>query len=303
MEEVILKYQSGTVRAQLDKSNKVLLQGAEITLYAGESLALVGETGSGKTMLALSVMKLLPTNVKDEGGKNLFLGEDLSKTKNMRKHLGNTMVYIPQNGLEYLNPSRRVRHHIYDSLKRLGIHTKAMEETALEKLRMAGFASPEEVLDKYPFELSGGMAQRVTIALAACSNARLVIADEPTNGLDRAGRQAFWEMLDRLFPTAARLIITHDMSVAALCQKTMVLCGGRVMEKGMTAEILDRPKHPYTRALVGALVKNGMKETPVLRKEKGECPFYPRCAAVNEKCLTQMVCHREEGREWWCSGV
>ena len=108
-----------------------------------------------------------------------------------------------------------MRKQLYDSLKKLGLPRRALPALAVEKLRLAGFDAPEMVLDKYPFQLSGGMAQRVTIALAACSRARLLIADEPTNGLDEAGRAQFFALLDSIFPDAAKLIITHDISVAS----------------------------------------------------------------------------------------
>ncbi len=303
MAENIVKYQSGTVRARLEKSERILLRNVDFSLDAGESLALIGETGSGKTILALSLMKLLPPNVTAEAGELIFLGQDLSESKNMQAHLGKTIVYIPQNGLEFLNPTRTVRHHLYDGLQRMGVKRGLWAQMAEEKLRLSGFSEAEAVLDKYPFQLSGGMAQRVTIALAACSEAKLIIADEPTNGLDSGGKEAFWELLDSLFPTAARIIITHDMSVAAQCSRALVLCGGRALEKGSAEGILERPYHPYTRALMGALVKNGMEESPVLRKEKGECPFYKRCKAAKNECRNTLRYHASEDREWWCNDI
>lgn len=298
MENPILQYHSGTLWAQLDKCRKALVQGVEFSLHAGRSLALIGETGSGKTMIALSIMKLLPPNVHMEEGSIVFLGEDLTDKGNIRMLLGNAMVYIPQNGLEYLNPSKKIRHHLYDSLKKLGFSKS--EEIALEKLRLAGFERPEEILDKYPFQLSGGMAQRVTLALSACSEAKLVIADEPTNGLDEQGKAHFHKLMNTLFPDAAKLVITHDMGVAALCDRTLVLCGGRVMEKGPSEQLLQAPSHPYTCALIGALVKNGMAETPVLRAENGCCPFYHRCPKATAACLTEPLHHRNGDTEWWC---
>ena len=303
MAENILKYQSGTVRARLEKSERILLRDVEFSLDVGESMALIGETGSGKTILALSLMKLLPPNVTAEAGKLIFLGQDLSGSKNMQAHLGKTIVYIPQNGSEFLNPTRTVRRHLYDGLQRMGVKRGQWAQQATEVLTLSGFAEPKEVLDKYPFQLSGGMAQRITIALAACSKAKLIIADEPTNGLDSGGKEAFWEMLDRLFPAAARIIITHDMTVAARCSRALVLCGGRTLEQGLAEGILERPYHPYSRALMGALVKNGMEESPVLRNEKGECPFYKRCKVAKNECRNALRYHASGDREWWCNDI
>ena len=172
---------------------------------------------------------------------------------------------------------------------------------AAEKLRLAGFDAPETVLDKYPFQLSGGMAQRVTIALAACSRARLLIADEPTNGLDEAGRAQFFALLDSIFPDAAKLIITHDISVAARCDRVLVLCGGRMLETGVSSTVLSAPRHPYTKALLAAQVANGMQPSPILREGVSACPFYARCPEAEEACLNGAMSKHTDGKtEWWC---
>jgi len=296
---VILEFHSAAVTAKLEASQKVLVSDVSFSLGKGESLALIGETGSGKTMLAMVLMGLLPDNVSAPDAQIRFCGSPLMK--NRRKLLGVDMVYIPQNGLEFLNPSKKVRHHLYDSLQKLGIPRKQWESTALQKLADVGFAQPENVIDKYPFQLSGGMAQRVTIALSACSRAKLVIADEPTNGLDHAAKVQFMDLLEKLFPDAAKLMITHDIALAALCEKTLVLCGGKRMETGISSDLFKNPRHPYTAALIGALVQNGMAETPVLRAGAHTCPFYTRCPRADDTCL---YCHRQEtDREWWCSKV
>ena len=144
--------------------------------------------------------------------------------------------------------------------------------------------------------------QALAKELAACSRARLVLADEATNGLDRAATADFIAMLGRLFPDAAKLIITHDIQVAALCDRTQVLCGGRTMECGPSGQVLSAPRHPYTKALIAALVENGMRETPLLREQAGPCPFYRRCGAACEACLAPLQARAENGTEWWCSG-
>ena len=208
-------YASGTICAKLSRGERTLLQDVSFSLSAGERLAIIGETGSGKTLLALSILGLLPANVRMQGGCIQMDGAALPARVQLQTLRGDKLVYIPQNGAEFLLPARTVRKQLYDSLKKLGLPRKAFPASAAEKLRLAGFDAPETVLDKYPFQLSGGMAQRVTIALAACSRARLLIADEPTNGLDEAGRAQFFALLDSIFPDAAKLIIIHDISVAS----------------------------------------------------------------------------------------
>ena len=312
--EGILDYSCGGIGAQLDRTQKMLVQDVTIRLDSGETLALVGETGSGKTILAQSLMGVLPPNVHRHGGKificgkeivcekqlRAMLGKEIVCEKQLRAMLGKEIVYIPQNGYEFLNPSRTVRKHLYDSLARIAVPVGKRATVALEKLEQAGFSEPKSVIDRYPFELSGGMAQRVTIALALCSRAKLLIADEPTNGLDEAAKAKFMHLLGTLFPEAGKLVITHDISVAAMCDRLLVLCRGRAMESGKATDVLTSPYHPYTKALLSALVENGMRQTPILRKEPGLCPFYRRCTHATVQCQGALPKQEADGREWWC---
>lgn len=294
-------YACGMISAKLSHGERVLLQDVSLSLFAGERLAIIGETGSGKTMLALSILGLLPSNVRMQSGCIQMDGAALPARVQLQTLRGDKLVYIPQNGAEFLLPTRTVRKQLYDSLKKLGLPRKDFPALAAEKLRLAGFDAPETILDKYPFQLSGGMAQRVTIALAACSRARLLIADEPTNGLDEAGRAQFFALLDSIFPDAAKLIITHDISVAARCDRVLVLCGGRMLETGAVDAVLGTPHHPYTKALLAAQVANGMQPSPVLRESSSGCPFYARCPKADEACLhSAMQKHADGKTEWWC---
>lgn len=299
MEET-LDYSCGVIRAQLDRTQKVLVQDVVLRLAPGETLALVGETGSGKTILAQSLMGVLPPNVHRHGGKIFICGKEIVHEKQLRAMLGKEIVYIPQNGYEFLNPTRTVRKHLYDSLARIAVPAGKRATVALEKLEQAGFSEPKSVIDRYPFELSGGMAQRVTIALALCSRAKLLIADEPTNGLDEDAKARFMHLLGTLFPEAGKLVITHDISVAAMCDRLLVLCRGRAMESGKATDVLTSPYHPYTKALLAALVENGMRQTPVLRKGPGLCPFYHRCPQATVQCRETLPKQEADGREWWC---
>ena len=294
-------YACGMISAKLSHGERVLLENVFFSLSSGERLAVIGETGSGKTMLALSILGLLPSNVRMQSGCIQMDGAALPARVQLQTLRGDKLVYIPQNGAEFLLPARTVRKQLYDSLKKLGLPRKDFPALAAEKLRLAGFDAPETVLDKYPFQLSGGMAQRVTIALAACSRSRLLIADEPTNGLDEAGRAQFFALLDSIFPDAAKLIITHDISVAARCDRVLVLCGGRMLETGVSSTVLSAPRHPYTKALLAAQVANGMQPSPILREGTSGCPFYTRCPETDAGCLNgAMQKHTVGMSEWWC---
>lgn len=295
-------YESGVVSARLAHGERTLLRDIRFSLPSGAQMALIGETGSGKTMLALSIFGLLPENVRMQGGSVRLDAQALCGAKALARLRGTKLVYIPQSGSEALDPTRTVGRQLYDSLRRLGVKGAQLRTLAMEKLCLAGFDAPETLLDKYPFQLSGGMAQRVTIALAACSEARLLIADEPTNGLDEAGRERFFSLLDTLFPQAVKLIITHDMSVAALCGSALVLCGGRMLEYGPSETLLTQPRHPYTRALLAAQLQNGMQPAPVLRDGASACPFYSKCPRADALCQTQPLHRRTDGNtEWWCA--
>lgn len=301
--EPVLKLNTGRIFTKIAHGEKTIVQGVTVTLSAGESMALIGETGSGKTMTALSLMRLLPKNVKQSGEEVRFCGKPLPSGRAMRKLLGTEIVYIPQSGADFLNPSRTVRGQLWDGLQKNGVPIGKRNERSREILQSVGFDDPDEVINQYPFSLSGGMAQRVSIALAACAKAKLILADEPTNGLDKEATEDFFALLKRLFPDAAYLVITHDISVARLCDRVTVLCRGRMCETGPAGQVLASPKHPYTQALSDALVENGMKETPVLRAEGNGCPFYSRCFRAKAECASfawEPAHRKENGTEWWC---
>ena len=162
-------YACGMISAKLSHGERVLLENVFFSLSSGERLAVIGETGSGKTMLALSILGLLPSNVRMQGGCLQLDGAALPAGRQLQALRGDKLVYIPQNGAEFLLPARTVRKQLYDSLKKLGLPRKDFPALAAEKLRLAGFDAPETVLDKYPFQLSGGMAQRVDACHRHCA--------------------------------------------------------------------------------------------------------------------------------------
>ena len=299
----MLNYKSGLIEAKLDKTRKMLVEDVSFSIDSGETLALVGETGSGKTIIACSIMELLPENVVRRGAFIEFSGKKLPSVRDLVKLLGNEIVYIPQSGLECLNQSLVIEKHFEDSMKKLGVPSSERRERYIKALMDVGFTEPEEILKKYPFELSGGMGQRVVIALASCSNAKLVIADEPTNGIEEESKFEFLDLMQRLFPSAAKLVITHDISVARTCDRVLVLCKGREMECGPSGMVLESPRSPYTKALLASLVENGMHAIPRLRKDRGFCPFYQRCSLAGDACQSSMKLNEDENVRWYCNNA
>ena len=278
------------------------VNGVSFDILESEAVGLVGETGAGKTTTALGIMRLIqspPGRIID--GEIIFEGEDLIKKSEhaMRKIRGNSISMIFQDPMTSLNPVIPVGDQISEVIR---LHYKlSRQEAALKAQKMLEMVGiTKQRYSDYPHQFSGGMKQRVVIAMALACNPKLLIADEPTNGLDQDSKQQTLSLLNGLFPDAAKLIITHDISVAATCDRILVLCGGRMLETGISSEVLTAPYHPYTKVLLGALVENGMRETPALRTGTGICPFYRRCPSARDRCRTEMPPRKNNSREWWC---
>ncbi len=278
-----------TITAEMSKGTKTIVSDLSFSLAKGERLAVVGESGCGKTMTAMSVMGLLPANCKATG-EIVFDGTDLLSRRGARKlHTlrGEKIMLVPQSGGEFLNPSIRISTQIYESLRKRGVHGRnALRAAARGLLREVGLSDAEEILDKYPFQLSGGQAQRVVLAIAASGDAELVIADEPTKGIDEETAQLFLGKIDELFPSAAVIIITHNVRVASDCDKTLVMYKGEIMEYGDTRSVLGNPSHPYTQSLIAALPDRGFGVYPRLRDPSpAGCVFSDRCPYADDECF------------------
>ena len=281
-----------------------------INLYVGkgEKIGLVGESGCGKTTTMKMVMRTLDERgIKvGEGSKLLFGGEDIlaMDAKALLDLRRRKISMISQSPMAALNPVFTIGQQMMDVLKYSGQFDKHDKKGMLDAARKAidsvMIPDPDRILNSYPHQLSGGMRQRICIATSLLTPRQLLIADEPTNGLDQDSKQQTLSLLNGLFPDAAKLIITHDISAAATCDRILVLCGGRMLETGISSEVLTAPYHPYTKALLGALVENGMRETPALRTETGFCPFYRRCPSARDRCRTEMPPRKNNSREWWC---
>ena len=239
-------------------SSANVLRGASVDVEPGEVRGLVGESGAGKSMLGRAILGLLPANAVITAGTIAFEGRDLlaMPEPERRKLLGRRIALIPQDPMTSLNPVRRVGTQIAAVLSHhLGLSKRQARERAGELLAEVAIREPGRVLDLYPHEISGGMRQRVLIAMAFACNPSLIIADEPTTALDVTVQRQVLQLVERLRQShgAAILFVTHDLGVVAkICRTMTVLHAGRVLEDGMTADVLARPRHPYTRALLSA---------------------------------------------------
>lgn len=272
----------------------------DFTIYKGETLALVGESGSGKSITSLSIMGLIPQPPgKIEAGSILFGDKDLLKLteREMMNIRGNDIGMIFQEPMTSLNPVFTIGNQIAETLMR---HTKmkkkAAYKQAVELLKLVGFARAEEIVHEYPHQLSGGMRQRVMIAIAVACNPDLLIADEPTTALDVTIQAQILDLMLEMKKTfhSSILLITHDLGVVAeVADRVMVMYGGQIVEEATVYDLFTQPKHPYTKGLLESIPVidrsvnrlNSIPGTvpPAYRFPDG-CRFEPRCPHAMEQC-------------------
>ncbi|MFZ5427552.1 MAG: ATP-binding cassette domain-containing protein [Thermodesulfobacteriota bacterium] len=227
---------------------KPLVRGVSLAVHAGEVLGLIGESGSGKSMTCLSVMRLLPNSVHRVGGRVLVDGSEMFAR-------GRDVGMVMQNPASCFDQVMTIEGHFRETLAAHGVPWITGRPRALESLREAGFDEPASILPAYPFQLSGGMLQRVMIALAMVLRPKLLLADEPTTDLDMPAQARVLDLLDRLRQThnLGILLVTHDLSVVArLADTVAVMHGGVILETGPVLSIFEAPAHEYTRKLLAA---------------------------------------------------
>ncbi len=301
MNDSILFVENLETVLNLDEGVAKVADRVSFSIKRGETLALVGESGCGKTMTAYSILRLIPYPLAQVvGGTINFDGENLLEIpeKKMRNIRGNRISMIFQEPLTSLNPVFRVGIQIAEALEE---HRGMKRKTALEKavglLREVGIPTPEKVVYSYPHMLSGGMRQRVMIAMALCCEPDLIIADEPTTALDVTVQAQIVEMLSRIKQqhNTAILLITHDLGVVAeVAQNVAVMYAGTIFEYGKASEIFKNPLSPYTEGLLDSLplfdgnrLKTIKGMVPRLTSLPRGCRFNTRCEKVFERCFEQ----------------
>jgi oligopeptide transport system ATP-binding protein len=281
------------------------VRGASFELGLGETLAIVGESGSGKTVTAKSLMRLLPeANTRIKGGEAIFEGQDLLKLseKQMQGVRGSKIAMVFQDPMTSLDPTMRVGRQITESLKKhLGLSEQRAKERAVELLTMVGISSPVDRVRQYPHQFSGGMRQRVVIAIALACDPQILIADEPTTALDVTIQAQILELLRELQEQLGMsvILITHDLGVVAnTAHRVAVMYGGKIVETGTLREIFYNPQMPYTWGLLSSIplptADRGQELIPIpgsppdmLDPPKG-CPFTPRCPYAMRICAEEM---------------
>lgn len=284
----------GTVRA---------VNGVDFQVKPGETVGLVGESGCGKTMTALSIMGLVPPPGRVVQGKIMFRGLELSgmDKRRLREFRGNEIAMVFQNPMTSLNPVFSVGKQIVETIQ---IHRRndkrEAKVRAREMLELAGISDPEQRIGQFPHQFSGGMAQRIVIAIALCCNPGLLIADEPTTALDVTIQAQIVELVRRLKDEfgMAVLWITHDLGiVAGFADRVLVMYAGNIIESGAVDEIYENPRHPYTLGLLRSIpylddplhdrLPTISGRPPSLIELLPGCPFAPRCTYASDQCLAE----------------
>lgn len=305
MQEKILEVDNLCTEFKTERGLLKAIDGVSFDVYQGEMLGIVGESGCGKSVTSQSILRLYDEKslVKYSGeirfqGQNLFA---LSE-KEMQNIRGEKISMVFQDALSSLNPVFTVGNQIMESLL---IHRKISKaeakEKAVEMLRLVGIPDPERRFFQYPFELSGGMRQRVMIAVALACSPKILIADEPTTALDVTIQAQIMDLIVEMNRklNMGVMLITHDLAVVAeTCNRVIVMYLGQIVEEGLVEDIFDRPQHPYTRGLMASIPKldstkgerlHQIKGTvPLLNQIPSGCRFAPRCPHVTERCRRKM---------------
>ncbi|MFI0461346.1 MAG: ABC transporter ATP-binding protein [Ilumatobacteraceae bacterium] len=298
----LLKIDDMSVRFQTPRGNLKAVNNVSIELLAGESLGVVGESGSGKTVLSRATMGLLP-GTATRTGTITYNGQDISNLPKdeVRELWGTGMAMIFQDPMTALNPVRRIGSQLTESLTvRLGMNKKDAKEKAIELLKRVRIPDPEAMLRKFPYQLSGGMRQRIMIAIAVSCEPELLFADEPTTALDVTVQAQVLELLTELRKEAnmAMILVTHDLGVVAgHTDKIAVMYAGDVVEYAPTRQLFANMKMPYTEALLKSIPRletpTGSR-LPVIEgrlpdptKDEPGCPFANRCPYVTDKCRAE----------------
>ena len=301
----ILEVKNLTIHIKTHKGVVQAVRGVDFYLNEQETLAVVGESGSGKSITMKGVMGILPKNGKVVDGTVMFQGNDLTKytERQMQQVRGSEIAMIFQDPMTSLNPTMKVGKQIEEMLKE---HCKEMSKAdrrarAIELLSLVGISNPEARYDQYPHQLSGGMRQRVVIAIALACDPKVLIADEPTTALDVTIQAQILELIKQIQQEKgiSVLLITHDLGVVAnMADKVAVMYAGKIVETGTCRQVMKTPMHPYTKALLAAkptadqtkgeklVCIEGMPPS-LLNPPKG-CAFADRCSYCTEKCRNEQ---------------
>ncbi|WP_213997097.1 ABC transporter ATP-binding protein [Tepidanaerobacter syntrophicus] len=299
MKKNLLELKNVTIEFQKMKSNLKAVDGISFTVKEGEVLGIVGESGSGKSLTALSILGIVPYPGKVTKGEILFKGRDLLNLdeKEMTKVRGNYVSMIFQDPRVSLDPVYKIGDQLIEAIQHhKKVTLREAQERALKLLNLVGIPHPKRYIEAYPHELSGGMCQRIMIAIALSCQPELLIADEPTTALDVTVQAQILELLKNLRQDLKMsvILITHDLGIIAdMADKIVVMYAGQIVESGYVSRILTSPLHPYTRGLLKSVLQLESKanklytipgNVPGLANMPKGCRFFPRCSESIDIC-------------------
>jgi oligopeptide/dipeptide ABC transporter ATP-binding protein len=304
MSDVMLEISDLAVSARSRDGDVEIVHGIDLSVRRGETVAVVGESGSGKSVSMLAVMRLLTGSLAISRGSVVFDGVDLTALDDdhIRAMRGRELAMVYQDPMTSLNPLMRVGDQVAEAMRSHGMSKTAARERTHELLAEVGIADPARSAKAYPHEFSGGMRQRVIIAMALALRPRLLIADEPTTALDVTIQQQILALVTGLQRDLGMTTIwvTHDLGVVArLVDRVVVMYAGHIVEDAPTRQLFAKPQHPYTHALLASLPNPADDSRPPLRQLTGRpplpservegCPFRPRCAQARDACAVRPV--------------
>jgi peptide/nickel transport system ATP-binding protein len=275
-------------RASPEKTN--VLENINLDLFGGERVCLMGESGCGKSVLGLACMRLLD-DIAFVSGKVWFRGQDLYSLSNSQLYeiRGKRICLIPQNPSAAFNPVIKIGKQIDELVQHASIaEGKKAKSVTLDSLSKVGFKEPSAIYNTYPHRLSGGMCERALIAMAISAEPDLIIADEPTKGLDAPSKKEIMKHLLEATKNSAMIMITHDFKAAVACERIAIMYSGEIVEEGPTMQVLKSPKHPYSQGLIAAQPSHGMKPIPgkhtLTSHNFRGCKFRDRCSGARDLC-------------------
>ncbi|WP_103107404.1 ABC transporter ATP-binding protein [Brevibacillus reuszeri] len=298
----VLEVRNVKTRIKMENREYAIIEDIDFHVDSKETVGIVGESGCGKSMTALSIMGLLPENaIVSEGEIRLQGANLLSISKDAyRKKRGKEMSMIFQEPMSSLNPVYTIGFQLIELLREHTIMSKSQaKKKAIEMLQTVGIPRPHEVINEYPHQLSGGMRQRVMIAMGLACNPDILIADEPTTALDVTIQAQILELMKKLQEQfdMAILLITHDLGVVAeVCDRVIVMYAGQIVEEAPVLTLFETPSHPYTKGLIASTPKIGDEKerlhtiegtVPQLSAMPSGCRFSTRCSEVTERCMRE----------------
>lgn len=310
----ILEVKNLNLGFQCEDTFRQALFDVSFSLEKGKMLSIVGESGCGKTMSAMSILKLIPKSAKITSGEIYFNGESLiEKTQSQMQHIrGSKIALIPQDPMTSLNPLYTVGDQLLEIIKiHQNLHGVEAEKKAIEAFESVQIPDAKSRLKNYPHEFSGGMKQRAIIAMALACNAEILIADEPTTALDVTIQAQIMNLLNdiKIQNNTSILLITHDLAlVSENADEIAVMYSGRIVEHAPNRDFFSNPRHPYTKALLKSLPSNrGEKletikgQPPTLSQQINGCKFHPRCECCTDICTREVPQLKDIGLSHACA--